>query len=550
MRWRTLLGLEDREVWGMAPIDIGCCASAAVTPSNAHKDAEEHSRGHHHETGPDWTIFGTREPISRWGEPQPSLHPDRQSLFLDLIFVGIAFQLGEMLKHSFYSCTPDSASGSASGSDSGSTSGHGRLLGASAPLHPCVGLADGLFHTIVLFSCVFSHWLQDSNWDAKYAVSGKIDAAFSFVFLSCLMFAASNIADVHVLQTDGYSLWFFCVFNVACTFIWIVRYACIAVAGIEANMRRESWTMLLSLLVQLALLLAALGLASDPVVDDGTYHIVLWLMWSSTTVWPLRQAWRSLVAPPSLRERYREVSTPLNVNLLITRVNEFIMLMLGESVLQLVAATEPEKARATDLDGIVSTTSRMGTYAAVEICGLIVALAVLHCHASTAPSDAAQHAASHGPIHAFVGFFPGITLKCLSFMLVGISIKLSLADPLLEDAQSSEQRLLLGLSLALSFGVAFFLKGLHQGARAVLAPVLSGTTPVITACYLARLGLTIAMLAVSAIDLVPWQFMVLQACLATGHVLALHGEDVERYRRNLQLHGQGQKQQAKQQVDV
>ena len=97
MRWRTLLGLEDREVWGMAPIDIGCCASAAVTPSNAQKDAEEHSRGHHHETGPDWTIFGTREPISRWGEPQPSLHPDRQSLFLDLIFVGIAFQLGEML---------------------------------------------------------------------------------------------------------------------------------------------------------------------------------------------------------------------------------------------------------------------------------------------------------------------------------------------------------------------------------------------------------------------------------------------------------------------
>ena len=57
-----------------------------------------------------------------WGDPPQELTAGWTDLFLDLIFVGAAYQLGDMIKYTFYDCTPDADSDGSSGSDGGSSS--------------------------------------------------------------------------------------------------------------------------------------------------------------------------------------------------------------------------------------------------------------------------------------------------------------------------------------------------------------------------------------------------------------------------------------------
>jgi hypothetical protein len=83
--------------------------------------------------------------LSKWGEEQPELHADFLALFLDLVYVGVAVSLGNMIKHAFYACADGEHAAHASGSTahasgstahaSGSTvhasgsSAHSRMLG-------------------------------------------------------------------------------------------------------------------------------------------------------------------------------------------------------------------------------------------------------------------------------------------------------------------------------------------------------------------------------------------------------------------------------------
>ena len=112
-------------------------------------------------------LFSVPHAHFAWGQQPPTLEPGWWQLFLDLCYVGIAFNIGTAVKHSFYECEP--AHGSSGTHDdpyvedhyssnhySPDTShDHHRLLGDDHHLSECVGLWRGIASASVFFFVLF-----------------------------------------------------------------------------------------------------------------------------------------------------------------------------------------------------------------------------------------------------------------------------------------------------------------------------------------------------------------------------------------------------------
>ena len=145
----------------LTPCDLGC--GRKVHWASALSPSDPHGHGHGHgEHAAALNIFATgfhhrpwyHVPQQRhlWGESQYELHAGGKELFLDLIFVGVAYEVGYALKNAFYACDKTrgaSASGSASGSGSStsgsvsSTSGSGNSPSGSGASSSSSGSASG-----------------------------------------------------------------------------------------------------------------------------------------------------------------------------------------------------------------------------------------------------------------------------------------------------------------------------------------------------------------------------------------------------------------------
>ena len=84
-----------------------------------------------------------------WGEPQYELHPGAQELFLDLIFVGVAYRIGSVLMVGFYACIPPEGSAYyTTNASAAAGASAGRALAAidgyDDELYECIGLPLGL----------------------------------------------------------------------------------------------------------------------------------------------------------------------------------------------------------------------------------------------------------------------------------------------------------------------------------------------------------------------------------------------------------------------
>ena len=396
------------------PVDLGCCIPPEESETSSHgRAAHGHSKqverfasahglsakgkeelemlleqlqehgGEHSEhneesldTSPLTLLFARPSPIQKWDEPPPEIHAGFQSLFLDLVYVGIAFQLGDMLKYSFYSCTPGdasdgsgSSSGSLSASGSGSLSGSGSVSGSGsgyvsgsvsgsasttasgstdlrmarmlasgsggAPII-CPGLGDGLLHLVIFYMPLFNQWCYHVEFFAKYHTPGLIHNMLEFCFLGLLICAASCIEPVHYSRDNPMHLWFFCLFNLCCLLIWQIRYGLNAMHGRTKNLRLESFTMLVANTVRCMIFVSALVLASCPTCD-GAYDATLALLVCAGAAQPAYLFVGGFLEM-RIKDR-RNVTTPFNVGFLKHRIDEFMMLMLGESVLQVCTRT-------------------------------------------------------------------------------------------------------------------------------------------------------------------------------------------------------------------
>jgi hypothetical protein len=145
------LGLRpNRSIWGLESFDLGFLSSK-------HEDwfAESPMRKESEATTW-WSTPLHKVPHVRhlWGEAQYDLHPGAQELFLDLIFVGVAYRIGSILKYAFYNCTPvHELSPNATLADS---------------MNECVGLPLGLLHALAPFMCMYMMWQVETNFRAKF----------------------------------------------------------------------------------------------------------------------------------------------------------------------------------------------------------------------------------------------------------------------------------------------------------------------------------------------------------------------------------------------
>jgi len=332
-----------------------------------------------------------------WGEKQPGLHPQGTELFLDLIFVGIAYRVGVVMKAAIFLCDPeasafasDAMSSSSTASSSGSTSGGRMLAAASGPTQQCVGAAMGIMHGLAPFVAMFQIWSYVTTTKGKYACSSKLHTILDLLSNLLLVFAAMAISPTRGLHgsadedadADADTLAFVIYPIIVALVLWLARFAELALYSPREAVRRENAQELRVGLVTLCLWSGAAVLASQDNSRMDAQHAAradaaAALLWCGNLCWAGARALSPLLPmlrPATLVPVERSLVCPHH-GYKYERTNEFMFLMLGEAVLQIVIAAGPRSSaqpedrehwvlytRVTATAGFVLATAMMHTF--------------------------------------------------------------------------------------------------------------------------------------------------------------------------------------------
>ena len=381
-----------------------------------HVQAQLGGGGHDDGTGENVTKPFYRVPMRRhpWGCEQYELHASWGDLFLDLAYVGAAYRLGDVVKESFYSCAGDcydyndgssggsganggsgggDSSGSNGGSDeiaSGYDGGCRRLASdASGEAPPCcVGWEVGMVWTVAIFATMLRLWLSDLGHRARFATTDRVHKLLDIAGYMLVLLTASNVKAYHHKELrkmdDGSTNTRFALFYVflsTAVALWLLRYLEIAVFSHDQASRRYAASIFVDetgVLVcwTLAYLVGSrTSTPSDDAVLLRSVDVGVALLLLLGAIWPeLRAYWRvkrmALFPGDWLPAQLTRV--PFNVEFAIHRFAEFMMLMVGETVLQLVLA-EPN---ATDKD--VSALEAQVVHVLTLISGFAISVLMLY----------------------------------------------------------------------------------------------------------------------------------------------------------------------------
>ena len=226
---------------------------------------------------------------------------------------------------------------------------HGRSLGpaGSAPTGedcPLPGL--GLLYCAALFSCCLRMWLCDLHYRARFESPSRVHRLVDVIGYLMLVYAAASIQSVHVYVRDGTTFNFFIFTFIAAQGLWILRWLEIAVMSHDEESRRFSAMRLVddtpAILWWLGAWLLFLG---DAMSAGVPILLIVGSFWTDFRL-HLRVHRSALLRScdpdgevahlPKDRTR-----VPINVEFAIHRFNEFMMLMVGEDVLQVREAPLP-----------------------------------------------------------------------------------------------------------------------------------------------------------------------------------------------------------------
>lgn len=287
------------------------------------------------------------------------------------------------------------------------------------------GLGDGILHFIIIFANLFNFWIGDTVWSAKYKDHGMYHYCLQFVQLFLIIGASSCVEDVYKLEhgSGRRNWWWFIAFCFGGIAVWAGQYAQLALYAADANTWKEASFVMVSWIGELVMLAAAWVCASYP-EEDGMQSAMLTLLFVTPWIYPLRAMAARLASSPEMLARAHEFRTPINVNSLVHRFNEFQMLMLGETVLQLVISDWPPAPPGvpTNAGDMTNLTEDDQRFMASTLFGLIIVLSMLHSHVHTYPDSPDNHAAKKGTIcfYLFLAFF---MLKAAFVLLTGVGVK-------------------------------------------------------------------------------------------------------------------------------
>jgi len=366
------------------------------------------------------------------------------------------------------------------------------------------------------------------HWDSKYDGKGVLHKLIDCGSLIALICACTQIEPIEAMTARVEAWWWLLFFYFIIKFFRLIQYGQIAIGHPLKVARLDASSSITNLLVQMGLV----GLAwacVHPSVEEGytptqldAYEKAkLSLLLVSPFVVAIRAAWRSIVGGPDFRAMVKEVSIPANVGFIIHRINEFMMLMLGETVLQLVIGDIPTKEPGLE-PLVLDDTQRK--YVCNIICGAVIALCMLHSHTNTAPTDPKKHAMRRGLLATAI-FYVGLSCKTCVTLLVGIGVKIALYDPASDgtSASASLHRIQLGWALFMTFGHQLVLKPLHQGVVSYFGPILRN--PFSLVALILRCVGYLAMYLVYLAEVPVWQYMLIEAGIAAFTTACLQIEN-------------------------
>jgi low temperature requirement protein LtrA len=504
-------------VWGLNMVDLASLLGVKPCAPDAGSDAY-------------------RVPVQRheFNQAQEPLHAQWSDLFLDLIFVGAGYRLGGLMKDAFYSC---GGLGGGGGVGTGGSYGGGGGGGGGGTSNECVGLGLGLLYFVAIFQVLYRCWLTDMLHTARYESEDRYHRLLDLGSYLLLCLAANAITSVQTLVCG--SLPSFLVPVMLVMGLWILRFVEMALFSPgEVTRRRASGDIIdhgQSLLIYaLAILLlspyaARRGLDQSPGSAASVLSPVLMLvggLWYELRLLFRLQRPYCCLSPGAQRQLRRQwpvsrMVVPHNIGFAIHRFNEFMMLMLGETLLQLVI---------TDF----GSESRLAYYG-LTIGGFVVCLCMMYSFHVSEPHHHHEHvlmrASQARPasrarrlwtLAGIVYMGALMSLKSAFVLLTGVGIKIAAADPSADPhtRTARDARLQLGWALLLCFGMNLVMSPLHSpnGIFYYYASLLRRKSRERACVALLRLVLCGCHLAVASVPLVPLHAVLLQAGLSCAQV--------------------------------
>lgn len=394
-----------------------------------------------------------RNPVQRqkWGEDQMLPHVNWGDLFFDLFYVAAAYNLGVM------------------------------LIGALTPEN----WFRGIIYFIAIFGALFNIWESKLVYDARYSVIDYVHRIIEVIRVCFLSLAVVHIKTFD-LMTDPNSVEMFSL-SLGLLLETLVRM-CLKVelilvgkGNIEAIKCHSKRKLRDNYLPTCALYLVAVTISgvnyfskSDSDADGG--HLRMLAGDSSATYGTNEEGWSSSDLPivfimaaytlhifrnaikktcMSPKEKdLRSYTIPINVDFCIHRYGEWVMLMLGESILSLL---------------IVETTESSDYYVVVFV-GILTVIVIQTLHFESQPSRETNHALWRNSTSAMF-FSLNTQLYSIALIAFGVSFKVMLTAIHTSDTKPDHRRSLwenIVRSLAPSVDVSeMAIKSLFCGSLAI-----------------------------------------------------------------------------------
>ena len=387
----------------------------------------------------------------RWGEPEHKPHVDWADLFFDLIYVANAYQLGSLLMRSVS--------------------------------------AEGVLWFYVMFSSLSTTWYYKLAYDCRLVTDDLahkiVDVVEAMVVAAASLHIGSSVSDMKDLST-GHAMGFsaaVALHRALHAFRWW-EVAKVAETHESAAMGHKltRWR-----LVEMLIYAAAAVCSSESnrtwLGDSGAiYALACWclasqrrlvfVMWSAvrgcsrwtpcaaSTEYCARFTVHadSTAATPVIdialpkKQRLRTV-IPMHCGYSLHRFGEWSMLMIGESVLSLIAGVPLDN---TSFDFYLSF-----------FCGFAEAASLQFIHFATQPSEPEAHAIKRSASGGIL-WVQLLWIQSAAFVSFGVSLKLMLKYANKSHLPAAYMWLLFG-SLAALYLLTQFMKACHKGTHSFVA---------------------------------------------------------------------------------
>lgn len=360
-----------------------------------------------------FTLFKKPRQMQRWGESQGHPHTNWFDLFFDLVFVGAAFQLGTLLKNNVD--------------------------------------AMGVLYFVAIFFSLFQAWMNKLQYDSRIVADDVAHKCLDMTEALLVCAAALHIGggktttpveDMQKRET-GHA-W---GFSLCCVMLRVLD----AVRWNEVKQARETpgsiahSKMILKQKLKTALIFVGAAVVSNSQWTPGAPSNCAAFLWILATLYEQHALTVRILRWCGAKASSREQRIPMNIEFSLHRYGEWIMLMVGESMLSLVVGAP-----------LVDTPS----FYAVFSCGFFSAAALQFLHYSTQPFEAGAHAMRRD---AKAGLLWGQSLAYYSAALIAFGVALKVLLKYHDKPLKQKYSWLACGSLALSYLLMQWMKALHGG---------------------------------------------------------------------------------------